>query len=50
VPTGGIGSEDAKAYLDQPNVAAVGGTWLVPQDLIDARDWGHRAAGPQNPA
>jgi 2-dehydro-3-deoxyphosphogluconate aldolase/(4S)-4-hydroxy-2-oxoglutarate aldolase len=40
VPTGGIGSEDAKAYLDQPNVAAVGGTWLVPQDLIDARDWG----------
>ena len=39
VPTGGIGGEDAKAYLDQPNVAAVGGTWLVPQDLIGARDW-----------
>lgn len=39
VPTGGIGGEDAKAYLDQPNVAAVGGTWLVPQDLVAASDW-----------
>ena len=39
VPTGGIGGDDAKTYLDQPNVAAVGGTWLVPQDLISARDW-----------
>ena len=39
VPTGGIGGDDAKSYLDQPNVAAVGGTWLVPQDLVAARDW-----------
>ena len=40
VPTGGIGGDEAKSYLDQPNVAAVGGTWLVPRDLVAAGDWG----------
>lgn len=39
VPTGGIQGEDVTDWLKEPNVAAVGGTWLVPEDRIAARDW-----------
>ena len=39
VPSGGIGGDDVAAWLGEPNVAAVGGTWLVPEDRIAARDW-----------
>lgn len=39
VPTGGIKGEEAPAWLAEPNVAAVGGTWLVPEQRIAARDW-----------
>lgn len=39
VPTGGIGGEDVATWLKEPNVAAVGGSWLVPEELIAARDW-----------
>lgn len=38
-PTGGITPESAKDYLALPNVACVGGSWMVPQHLIDAGDW-----------
>ena len=38
-PTGGISAESARAYLSQPNVACVGGSWMLPQHLIDAGDW-----------
>ncbi|MFE2212193.1 bifunctional 4-hydroxy-2-oxoglutarate aldolase/2-dehydro-3-deoxy-phosphogluconate aldolase [Streptomyces canus] len=39
-PTGGIGPENAPAYLSLPNVGCVGGTWMLPADAIAARDWG----------
>ncbi|MGM0450326.1 MAG: bifunctional 4-hydroxy-2-oxoglutarate aldolase/2-dehydro-3-deoxy-phosphogluconate aldolase [Pseudomonadota bacterium] len=39
VPTGGIGGEDVAGWLKEPNVAAVGGTWMVPEERIAARDW-----------
>lgn len=39
VPTGGIGGEAVAEWLREPNVAAVGGTWLVPEERIAARDW-----------
>lgn len=39
VPTGGIKGEDVAVWLKEPNVAAVGGTWLVPEERIAARDW-----------
>jgi 2-dehydro-3-deoxyphosphogluconate aldolase/(4S)-4-hydroxy-2-oxoglutarate aldolase len=39
-PTGGITSKTAKDYLTLPNVACVGGSWMVPQHLIDTGDWG----------
>ncbi|MET8950956.1 bifunctional 4-hydroxy-2-oxoglutarate aldolase/2-dehydro-3-deoxy-phosphogluconate aldolase [Streptomyces sp. NPDC004393] len=38
-PTGGIGPVNAPDYLALPNVGCVGGTWMVPQDAIEARDW-----------
>lgn len=39
VPTGGIGRDTAADYLAEPGVAAVGGTWLSPSQLIRERDW-----------
>lgn len=39
VPTGGITADTAADYLKEPGVAAVGGTWLSPEQLIRERDW-----------
>lgn len=38
-PTGGISPATAAAYLAQPNVVCVGGSWLAPKTLMDAGDW-----------
>ncbi|MEU0184227.1 bifunctional 4-hydroxy-2-oxoglutarate aldolase/2-dehydro-3-deoxy-phosphogluconate aldolase [Streptomyces sp. NPDC006207] len=38
-PTGGIDAERAPTYLALPNVACVGGSWMVPQDALRDRDW-----------
>lgn len=38
-PTGGISPATAAAYLAQPNVVCVGGSWLAPKSLMDAGDW-----------
>lgn len=38
-PTGGLKLETFNDFLSLPNVACVGGTWLVPQDVVDRRDW-----------
>ncbi|ODP35453.1 bifunctional 4-hydroxy-2-oxoglutarate aldolase/2-dehydro-3-deoxy-phosphogluconate aldolase [Pandoraea sp. ISTKB] len=38
-PTGGISAESAPSYLAQPNVVCVGGSWLTPKALVDAKDW-----------
>lgn len=35
-PTGGIGPANVADYLALPNVLAVGGSWVVPQDAIRA--------------
>lgn len=39
-PTGGIDMAKAKTYLALPNVICVGGSWVMPADAIEARDWG----------
>lgn len=39
IPTGGISAENAPLYLNKPNVLAVGGSWLVKKEFIEARDW-----------
>ena len=38
-PTGGIDATKAKDYLALPNVICVGGSWVMPQEAIDAGDW-----------
>ncbi|MGA8009549.1 MAG: bifunctional 4-hydroxy-2-oxoglutarate aldolase/2-dehydro-3-deoxy-phosphogluconate aldolase [Thiomonas sp.] len=39
-PTGGISLANAPGYLALPNVGCVGGSWLVPDAALAARDWG----------
>ena len=38
-PTGGIKPNNAADYLALNNVMCVGGTWLTPKSLTDAKDW-----------
>ena len=38
-PTGGIDQENAATYLALPSVTCVGGSWMVPQAALAARDW-----------
>jgi 2-dehydro-3-deoxyphosphogluconate aldolase/(4S)-4-hydroxy-2-oxoglutarate aldolase len=38
-PTGGVSLTNAPNYLSLPNTLCVGGSWIVPQNLIDAGDW-----------
>ncbi|MFC3692405.1 bifunctional 4-hydroxy-2-oxoglutarate aldolase/2-dehydro-3-deoxy-phosphogluconate aldolase [Chenggangzhangella methanolivorans] len=40
VPTGGIDMSNVQDYLKLRNVACCGGSWVAPQDAIDAGDWG----------
>ncbi|CAN5176865.1 bifunctional 4-hydroxy-2-oxoglutarate aldolase/2-dehydro-3-deoxy-phosphogluconate aldolase [soil metagenome] len=39
-PTGGIGENDAAAYLALPNVACVGGSWMLAPAWIAAGEFG----------
>ena len=39
-PTGGIDADSAPEFLALPNVACVGGSWLVPAAALAAGDWG----------
>jgi 2-dehydro-3-deoxyphosphogluconate aldolase/(4S)-4-hydroxy-2-oxoglutarate aldolase len=38
-PTGGITVKTAPEFLALPNVKVCGGSWLTPQDAVDAKDW-----------
>lgn len=38
-PTGGINEKNYQDYLALPNVACVGGSWIVPDDAIANGDW-----------
>ena len=38
-PTGGIGEANAAAWLAEPNVLAVGGSWLCPAAAIRSGNW-----------
>lgn len=39
-PTGGVTPVNAAEFLRLPNVACVGGSWLVPADALETGDWG----------
>jgi 2-dehydro-3-deoxyphosphogluconate aldolase/(4S)-4-hydroxy-2-oxoglutarate aldolase len=38
-PTGGISVRNAADYLRLPNVVCVGGSWIAPDDLVQAGRW-----------
>lgn len=38
-PTGGIGEANAATWLSEPNVVAVGGSWLCPASDIRSGNW-----------
>ncbi len=38
-PTGGVSLANAPSYLSLANTLCVGGSWVAPQNLIDAGDW-----------
>jgi 2-dehydro-3-deoxyphosphogluconate aldolase/(4S)-4-hydroxy-2-oxoglutarate aldolase len=38
-PTGGVTPGNAAEFLSLPNVACVGGSWLVPADALAQGDW-----------
>jgi len=39
LPSGGVNDKNAAEFLAQPNVVAVGGTWVAPKAVIDAGDF-----------
>ncbi|MFN0127628.1 MAG: bifunctional 4-hydroxy-2-oxoglutarate aldolase/2-dehydro-3-deoxy-phosphogluconate aldolase [Verrucomicrobiales bacterium] len=40
MPLGGVGQGNMGAYLADPHVAAIGGSWLAPREAIRDRRWG----------
>jgi 2-dehydro-3-deoxyphosphogluconate aldolase/(4S)-4-hydroxy-2-oxoglutarate aldolase len=38
-PTGGVGLGNLSDYLSCPNVVCAGGSWMLPKDLIAAKNW-----------
>jgi 2-dehydro-3-deoxyphosphogluconate aldolase / (4S)-4-hydroxy-2-oxoglutarate aldolase len=43
-PTGGITLQTAPQFLALPNVKVCGGSWLTPQEAVDAQDWARISA------
>lgn len=39
IPLGGVNAANASAYLKEPSVLALGGSWLAPKDLIAKGGW-----------
>lgn len=39
IPLGGVTANNLREYLDSPLVAAVGGSWIAPTQMIIAEDW-----------
>ena len=38
-PTGGVSADTMGDYLKLPNVVCVGGSWLVPDEVIEKQEW-----------
>lgn len=38
-PTGGVSLANMREFLQQPNVAMVGGSWLTPSELLESGQW-----------
>jgi 2-dehydro-3-deoxyphosphogluconate aldolase / (4S)-4-hydroxy-2-oxoglutarate aldolase len=44
IPLGGVTPSNLEKYLSDPDVLAVGGSWLAKKELIDAEEWDSIAA------
>lgn len=44
MPTGGVNAENMNDYLALPNVMAVGGSFMAPDKLVAAKQWGEITA------
>lgn len=40
IPLGGINETTASGYLSAPHIAALGGSWIAPRELIQTHQWG----------
>jgi 2-dehydro-3-deoxyphosphogluconate aldolase/(4S)-4-hydroxy-2-oxoglutarate aldolase len=40
IPLGGINAANMETYLADPLIAALGGSWLAPKDVVNKGDWG----------
>ena len=39
IPLGGLTEQSMASYLGEKSVAAIGGSWLAPRELIQAQNW-----------
>ena len=39
VPLGGLKLDNMRAYLEDPLVLAIGGSWIAPRKMVQAKDW-----------
>jgi 2-dehydro-3-deoxyphosphogluconate aldolase/(4S)-4-hydroxy-2-oxoglutarate aldolase len=39
VPLGGVNGTNMASYLADPLIAAIGGSWLAPKEMITIQDW-----------
>lgn len=39
IPLGGVDAGHAAVYLREPFIAAIGGSWLAPRDLVQKKAW-----------
>lgn len=39
IPLGGLTESNASAYLNDPLISAIGGSWIAPREAIKAMDW-----------
>ena len=44
IPLGGLKLDNMRAYLEDPLVLAIGGSWIAPRKSIQAKDWNRIAA------
>lgn len=44
IPLGGLNEQLMTSYLERPNVAAIGGSWMVTPELVAAGEWDKIAA------
>jgi len=38
-PTGGVGPDNLRSYLELPNVVCVGGSWVAPERAVANQEW-----------